>query len=355
MSVQLTSSHGRLRSRWVAVALAIFFLMLISAPQCAAEQPTATAVITDRAALSASSKFSVANQFRLTDQGNVYFSSGSNTALFRWSQATGARKRLLQTNDPLEVLGLDIPPEEAKALAGSLLDATGALLQVNAAGYAAFIVSFAIKGEQDTAIVLVYDGSSYRPVDTNVSTYSQLFLNGSGRVAVSGNTGLLGSGQARICVETASGEVKTVAEQGQPAPVGGNYTTLQLIGFNDLGQAAFLADIQGGSTNRAVFLSDGGPPILVVRRNAPAPGTTGGTFNLRSGVGNYMLNSVNEVAFATDINGDGGEPGIWIGRASAPPSKVMRLNEATGTGLGGTFSINIANGPFALRGFNEAG
>ncbi len=349
MSTRLTPSHSGLAPHWTATALAIL-LMLVAAPICSAEQPTATPVATDRPALAVSNQFSVPNQFRLTDGGDVYFTSGSTTALFRWSQATGARQRLLQTNDPLEKLRIPGLPQE---YADSPLDATGSLLQVNA-GYAAFLVSTAIKGERDPTGVIVYDGASYRLVDNvGLDTFSRLFVNASGRVAISGNAGALGTTPARIYVETATGALK-LAEQFQPAPasVGGNYNTLQLIGFNNAGRVAFLAEIQGGSTTRAVFLAK--PPYqaadinLVVKSGDSASGS--GTFNLRSAVGNYLLNNAGEVAFATDVAG--GTNGIWIGRppGGGSPTKLLRLNDPTGTDLLGSFSS-----PFALRGFNDAG
>jgi len=334
--------------RLVAATLAVLFVP-ICAPRCAGQEPTATAVMTDRDVLPASSRFGVPNQFKLTGAGEVFFTSGGNTGLFRWSQPAGI-ERLLQTNDPLQKLGPTLPE--------GLLDVTGALLQANA-GYAGFIISAAIKGRGDPGVAVVYDGSPYRLSNVGMGTFLQLFLNASGKVAVSGYTSSWNNvGPQRIEVETASGRVR-VAETGQPAPasVGGAYNTLQLIGFNDAGWVAFLADIQGNSTTtRAVLLSgNGGPPVLVVKSLDPAPGTTGGTFNLRAGAGNYILNNAGDVAFATDITGDGGQPGIWIGSASQPPAKLMRLSQATETPLRGNFSLSGRNTPFALRGFNDAG
>jgi hypothetical protein len=304
-------------------------------------------VITDRANLPVSGRFGVPDQFGLADTGDVFFTSGNSSALLRWRKATGARERLLQTNDPIEAFGLPeaimsaIPP-------GGLVDVAGSLLQVNAAGQAAFVASLALKGSSPGPVVFVYDGSSYRLVSPGVGSVTQLFLNKSGGVAVSGFSEPFNFGMTRIGVETTPGKIKTVVDGSQPAPapVGGSFLSLSLIGLNDAGQIAVLAGINGGSANLAVFVSDGGPLQLVVKSGDSASGS--GTFNLRAGAGNYLLNNAGEVAFAADVTG--GTGGIWIGKPSAPPVKLMRLSDPTGTGLGGTFS-----GTLTLRGFNDSG
>ncbi len=339
-----SSRRGVSRS---AVATQAIFVILSCVSLCPGQQPTATAVITDLANLPVSDRFGVPDQFGLAGAGDVFFTSGGNSALFRWSKATGARERLLQTNDPIEVVGLPeaimsaIPP-------GGLLDAIGSLLQVNSAGQAAFVPSVALKGSSPGPIVLVNDGSSYHFADARVSSVTQLFLNKSGRVAVSGFSEPFNFGLSRIGVGTPPGSITRVIESGQPAPapVGGSFLSLSLIGLNDAGQFAVLAGINGGSANLAVFVSDGGPLQLVVKSGDSASGS--GTFNLRAGAGNYLLNNAGEVAFAADVTG--GTAGIWIGKPSTPPVKVMRLSEPNGTDLGGTFS-----GTLTLRGFNDSG
>ena len=335
-------------SRWLMVALAVL-LVLASAPRCPGEQSTTTAVITDRAELAASDQFGMLSQVRLADTGDVFFASGGNTALFRWSQAAGTRSRLLQTNDPLDVLGLALPEEYA----GSLLDGTGMLLQVNAAGHAAFVASAAIKGERDPAAVFVYDGSSYRLVDTSISTFTQVLLNNRDRVAVLGASDPLNVGPMAIYVETDSGVVN-VAEQNQPVPpnpagvTGTIGSFLQLVGFNDAGQLAFLANIQNGNVNRALFLFDGQSLRLV----AGSGGSVGGNFSLPTGTPqygvNYALDGGGRVAFFSSKGSE--QPAIWIGDASESPKKLVGLGESSGVTEWGNCAASLW-----LRGFNDAG
>jgi len=132
-----------------------------------------------------------------------------------------------------------------------------------------------------------------------------------------------------------------------PGITGGTYGNLQLIGLNNPGQVAFLADINGGSSPRAVYLYDGENVSLVAKSNDPAPGGSD-NFNLPPGIGNYILNLHGNVAFFSNVNGE--TPGIWIGGVSAPPEKVVRQNDPTGiAGYGNYYA------PPVIRGFNDSG
>ena len=325
------------------MTLAASFLLLIVAPQCSGQQPTATAVITDRAAPATSDRFSMPpSQFKLADAGNVYFTSGGSTALFHWNQESDARQRLLQANDPIEVLGLNLPA----SYAGSLLDTTGTLLQVNAAGHAAFLVYIALKGSVDSAGIALFDGTSYRTINTPLDSFSQILLNNQDRVAVSGNTKSFTQGI--YIAGPDSGRIE-VAVQGRPAPgTGGNYSNFaQLIGFNDAGQLAFLADINGGATSKAIFLFDGTEVRLVAKT-----GSANGNFNnFNTDTPNYgfyyALNNNGKVAFRTMTVG--GNIGIWIGDASGVSTKLTGVGDETGIPELGNCSVNLW-----LRGFNDS-
>ncbi len=343
MLTQLVSALVRLSTPFAAAALAAAVLL---APPCAAQQPTATAIITDRSLVPASNYFSMPpNQFRLTGTGDVVFTSGFGTGLFRWNRATGRRVRLLQTNDPIEVLGL------TEELAGSIVDnpAVGGTLQANSAGHLAMVIVAAVAGERDPAGVFVFDGSAYRLVDSADPTAAlQVFINDAGKVAFRTATGPLNASPPLIRMETLAGALVDVAEVPSPSPIGGTYSNLQIIGYNNAGHIAFLADIQGvPGVNRAVFLADGtSTPVPLVKSGDPV--AAGQTFNLRPAVSNYFFNGSDEVAFAADVAG--GTSGIWIARPGGAPVKLARMGEPTGIDGWGNHS-----GPFTLRGFNGAG
>jgi hypothetical protein len=327
-----------------AVATLLFTVALTCVPLCNAQQVKAAAVITDGATWG---QFGVPNQFRLSDTGDVYFTSGNSTALFQWSKSARAIQRLLQTNDPMETLCIpaellnQIPP-------GGLVDVTASLLQTNASGQVAYVTSVAFPGERDPTGAFVSGGGSCRLVDFGVETFSQLAINAGGQIAIQGNTEPVNVGAARIFIETPSGDTVKIAEQGTPAPdsVGGTISSLALIGFTNSGQVAFVAGINGGNTGLAVFVSDGSTTKLIVKNGDSASGA--GTFSLSSDVSNYFLNNSGQVAFASNANG--GSAGIWVGDGSGAPVNIARLNSSSNSALNGNLT-----GQIVLRGFNEAG
>lgn len=312
-----------------------------------AQSPGAAVVFTDQAALPAGGTFGNFGQAKLLDSGDVLFASGLNTGLFRWVKATGERRRLLQSNDSLDALGL--PPELTQSLPpGSRVDLAAQLVQASASGPFALAVSAVIPGQAEPVGLFVHDGSSFRFAGGPFDVVQQLAVNSAGRIAAAGYEDAMGYGQITLIVETPSGEIKQVARQGTPAPasVGGTFNSLSMIGLTDTGKVAFLAGVNGGSANFAVFLGDGTNLQLLAKTGDAVAGNS--RLNLRSGIGNYYLNGAGEVAFAADATG--GPAGIWIASASAAPAAVARVNDATGTALGGTFS-----GGLTLRGFNGAG
>jgi hypothetical protein len=294
-----------------------------------------------------SGQFGVPNQYKLTDDGDVYFTSGGNTGLFRWSKAAGIR-RLLQTNDLLTTMLPNLLEPEAS----SPLDVTGALLQARA-GSVAFTISAAIKGREDPGTPVIYDGSSFRLPNVSVKTFSELLVNASGRVAVSGIPQYWApAGSMQIEVETAAGgRGVVVAAHNQPAPGtgGGRFLEFtQLIGFNDAGQVAFRAAIMGGNTNNAIFLFDGTEVRLVAKQGsangdfqnlAPATPTNGSV--------NFALNNNGKVAIRGIVRGEGF--GIWIADTSGVYKKLMRAGEDTGIQ-----ELGPCSGFPWLRGFDDS-
>ncbi len=290
-----------------------------------------------------SGRFGVPGQFKLTAAGDVFFTSGGNTGLFRWSQAAGL-ERLLQTNDPLEKLGISGTPQ-------GLFDSVGTLLQANA-GYVAFIASAAVKGGEEGRGLFVYDGSSFRSVKVGVNTFFEPMVNASGRVAVRGWQGYWSpSAPQQIVVETAAsgGRGVAVAQVNQPAPGtgGGTYRELlKLIGFNDAGHVAFLANVAGGNTNAALFLFDG-TEVRLVAKTGPANGDFFEVVpNSTNGV-SYALNNNGKLAIRANRRDEG--QGIWIADASGGLKRLLIGGEDTGVpGFGACSSSPL------LRGFDDS-
>ena len=309
------------------------------------QQAPVTAVITDQTPLETRAKFGQVNFYVMGENGDVFFTSGNNSGLFQWTPG-GAKRRLLQTNDALNAIGL--PPELVEQLPpGGLVD-TLSQPQTFGADQLAFVANVALKGERDPAGILVWDGTATRILNADIDSISQFYVNAKGRLAVAGLSDPLNLGLAQIFMEKESGETVKIAEQGQPAAggVGGTYASLTLIGHSATGQVAFLAGINGGPSPFVLYITDGGTPRVLVKTGDTLTG--GGTITLRGPASNYFMNNQGQVAFAADANG--GTSGIWVAAAGVALAKVFRANDPTASDLGGTF---IA--PFALRDFNDAG
>ncbi|MBI4889908.1 MAG: hypothetical protein HY821_04730 [Acidobacteria bacterium] len=312
-----------------------------------AQTPASAPIVTDQAGLATSEQFGFPNQWKLTDRGDVLFTSGFNTALFRWNQASGNRERLLQTNDTLDkvlspLLVALLPP-------GMFVDLPALSLNVHpSSGKTVFAVSVVEAGEPEPIGILVHDGVSYRLILADLANILQQAVNSAGRVAVAGYPDVLANGPLQLWLETPSGDLKLLAQFGSPSPagLGGTVSDITLLGITEAGRAIYLLAINGGSTPLAVLSSDGTNTQVIVRSNDPVE--AGGRLNLRPGAANYMVNDAGDVAFASDANG--GPSGIWLASASAAPAAAIRQNDATGTPLGGSFS-----GSLVLRGFNNDG
>ena len=343
-------SYMSLRTRigFTAVTLALLVLPLA---QVAADAPSAFPLVTDHVNLSLSDKFTQPGQMALDDNGDVVFVAGGH-ALFHWDAGTGARARLLQAKDPYP------------GFPGSATDIIGNALQVNSAGHAAMINFFSQKEASNPRGVFVYDGTGFQLValrgDVAPGTGGQIFINfGSVRINNNDEVAFIGDfeppvlGSAGLFVGTPGGPVSKIAALGETAPGtgGGTYDSFSLIGINDNGDVAFLSDIAGGVTARAIFISTSSGISKVAAQNDPAPGTTG-TFNLVFlNPFNYALNSNGDVAFAAAVAGGGpATQGIWIGNASAAPTKLILNNDPTMTSLGGSFGLGVL-----LHAFNDAG
>ena len=313
---------------------------------------TNKALVTDKANLPLSDQFAPPGQIRLTNSGDVFFTPGG-FATFRWSSGSGSHTRLLQAGDP------------HPGFPGSVCDLVGNGLQTNSSGHAAMLNFFALEGARNPRGLFVYDGASFLKValrdEIAPGTGGQLFANFlQFRINDSDQVGFQASfdttsniSPVGIFIGAPNVAPVKVAVTGETAPGtgGGVYGNLQLIGFNNAGQVAFLSDITGGTTTRAVFIGTTSGVSKVAALFDPAPGTTG-FFSLLPAVNNYALNENGDLAIHSIVSGiaPGAVEGVWIGNSSAPPTKLLVNNDPTGSSLGGSFGVGVT-----LRGFNNAG
>ena len=335
----------------VTLIPSLILVLVATVPHTYADKPTTTALVTDKANLPVGSQFGVPDQIALTNSGNVYFTSGAETALFRWSG--GTRTRLLQAGDP------------QPGFPGSVTeDFVAANLTVNSVGRTAMVNFFIQKGVRPSRGVFVYDGTSFNKValsgevapgsgGNTYRTFNQTQINDSDQVAFRGRLEPAAIGPLGLFFGSPTSAAAKIALPGETAPGtgGGAFLTFQVIGINNSGQVAWISNITGGTTPRALFVGTPSSISKVAAIGDPAPGTAGTFAGLPNNPVLYFLNGNGDLAFATGVAGGGATTnGIWIGNGSGPPSKLMVNTDPTATALGGNFG-----GGIRVRGFNSAG
>jgi hypothetical protein len=103
--------------------------------------------------------------------------------------------------------------------------------------------------------------------------------------------------------------------------------------FNDAGQTAFYANVDGGTTPGGIFRSDGRTVAAMAVEGQAAPGTGGGVL---SGAGTFHLNRVGQAAMMWGVAGGTCTSGIFVGDGSGLTLRVREGQGAPGTG-GGRF------------------
>ncbi len=343
----------RITARTILVfALVLAYSMLLS--QQGLVNTEFTALVTDRSPLALSDRFGPPSLSRLTDQGDIYLNAGS-TALFRWTASAGLT-RLLQGSDP------------HPGFPGTVCDVVGSGLVANSLGHTAMINYFAQRGVRGPRGIFVYDGARFTPVAMRYNpapdvpnkvfdNFSQFRINNADKVAFVVGFEPYPIGGAGLFVGSPGGIPAKIAAVGEDAPsaVGGTYASLNLMGFNDDGQIAFGADIAGGMTPRAIFITTPAGIAKVAATGDPAPGTDAiGTLNLPGG-GN--LNSSGEIAFVSNVSYSGNNPypypypfnrGIWVYSGGVLNKLVTNADDMNG--LTGQYGNSIT-----LRGFDADG
>lgn len=146
--------------------------------------------------------------------------------------------------------------------------------------------------------------------------------------------------------KAATGEIRSIAHQGDPAPGGGTYRIAWGPVLNDRGEILFIGnlgpppDVGPG----VVFLYSRGTTLPMARPGDPMPG--GGNFRTASFfIANYSLNNRGEVAFHagldTDVDSDGrNDEGLYVWSRGS-----LRLVARTGTVIPGVGTIAQLQSP----------
>ncbi|MFK7894675.1 MAG: choice-of-anchor tandem repeat NxxGxxAF-containing protein [Myxococcota bacterium] len=160
-------------------------------------------------------------------------------------------------------------------------------------------------------------------------------------------TALVFGSLASLAPISAEAQLTSLLLSGDAAPGtgGGSFASFGSPSLNDLGEAAFTANLSGGSTVTGVFVESPttGTSVVALRGDA-APGS-GGTFQTFGGV---QINNSGDVAFNSSIVGAAARSGIFVSSGGTVSAAVLDGDPAPGTG-GGTFNI-----PSEAK-FNNAG
>jgi hypothetical protein len=115
--------------------------------------------------------------------------------------------------------------------------------------------------------------------------------------------------------------------------------------FNDAGQTAFYANVDGGTTPGGIFRSDGRTVAAMAVEGQAAPGTGGGVL---SWVDTLQLNRVGQAAMTWAVDGGTCASGVFVSDGSGLTLRAREGQDAPGTGGGrfrgwfGELSINAS-------------
>ncbi len=116
-----------------------------------------------------------------------------------------------------------------------------------------------------------------------------------------------GSARAGLFLRGVTGEIRTLAADGSPTPLGGRFTPVfRSYALGAPGEAVFVAPVSGGVSSQAVFRTRGGPVEVLA-----AEGWTGPWGGRYLAFGHVTTNSASDVAFHAALQ-PGRKSGIYI-------------------------------------------
>lgn len=134
----------------------------------------------------------------------------------------------------------------------------------------------------------------------------------------------------------ATGNLQSIAHQGDPASGGGHYLWAWGPVLNNRGEIVFMGELApqfGVQTARGIFLYSESATIAIARPGDTMPnGRKLITVNQHGGVGNYSLDNRGVVGFIASL--DGGESGLYV-----YSRRSLQLVAGTGTAIPGVGAI----------------
>jgi len=172
-------------------------------------------------------------------------------------------------------------------------------------------------------------------------------VNGRGEIAFQAT--LSGPGlnntNSSFVVAGTPGALRAVAQSGQTAPgvAGGFFYTFGDVLIGSDGSVAFVASYTATGFDFGLWLAPpSGPPILIARSGAPAPGTPNGVvfatpaFIFLSPFDEFYMNARCQIAFRAELAGPGigqtNSAGIWLAERDGTVNLVVRAGDMLDVG-----------------------
>jgi hypothetical protein len=181
-------------------------------------------------------------------------------------------------------------------------------------------------------VAAVGDLTSAGGTITNINAISSLWINSSGQVAFLATT----AGGLGIYVGTPGGTPVKVVVAGDSGPAGGTFSGFELPGFNDSGEVAFVATLNGGPGGGVFVCSTSGPPVPLALNGDPAP--AGGNFSITTARPDVLINNQHDVVFRANLTGGTADSGYFVRRGPLGASQAIVLQEQSAPGTTGVFA-----------------
>lgn len=149
--------------------------------------------------------------------------------------------------------------------------------------------------------------------------------------------------------DAATGAIRSIAHQGDPAPGGGVFRVAFGPVLNDRGDIAFIGDLTPApdfGETLGVFLNTRGTTVSMALPGDPMPGG-GHLLTASNSTLDFYLNNRGEVAFAAFLDTDSNSDGIQDTGVYVASGGLLRLVARTGTVIPGVGAIAQASASFA--------
>ena len=223
--------------------------------------------------------------------------------------------------------------------AGRVVNQSGDYAFVGEGGTAIFFLSHTAASGATPTRVLQFGDEVPGFSGSRITNFASLQLNDSGHMAFQARANLSTGQGLQLILSYDGTSFQDLVDSTMPAPGqgGATYLSFSLLGLDNAGDFAFLANTT--ATPPTVYIAmSGSSPTVVARTGDPAPGTAG-TFR-GFDTGNFVsaaLNNSGQLMMTCDISGGAGGTGFFV-FSTAGIRKVVANGDANP--LGGLFTIS---------------